>query len=380
MLIPVIKAMRKFGYNIISLGLTTASNSLKKHNIPYIGFKDIIENSDIDAKLVGEELAGSFKDTLIVDYEETIAYLGLSFIDLVNRFGIESAKIKYSQEGRNSFLPLTIMERFLVKINPDLVVTTNSPRTEKAVLLEARKLSIPSICIVDLFDSREIEDRIGKAGYADKVCVFSEGVKQCLIKAGRKASEIVVTGNPDFDELSSPLLKAKALETRLKYGDYEYVVLWVRHAGKLNFELNNSIDSKLIEVANNNRDILFIFRPHPNEPKEYSKLPANIVVSILDDDIQILLLGCNLVLTIASTVGLQAVACGIPLITFDMGPTAKYTPYSKMGLSCGINNLENLEDCIRQQLGATPGYETEIKYYASATQKVVDLAERLLSD
>jgi hypothetical protein len=306
--------------------------------------------------------------------------LGLSFDDLVKRYGVAIAEKRYQREGRSSFLPLTVMKRFLSKVKPDLVISTNSPRTEKAVLLTARKMAIPSICLVDLFDPREIEDRLGNPGYADKICVFSDGVKKNLINSGRPLNEIVVTGNPDFDRLSSPLLKEKAHKYRLENCSQEYMVLWVRHVGKPNFKLNCTIDDELIKIAKRNSNILFIFRPHPNEPKEYGCLPANVQVSTSDDDIQVLLLSSDLVLTIASTVGLQAVACQIPLITFDMGPTAKYTPYSKMGLSCGITKIEELEKNICYILKASANNAVTMKYAGNATQNIIDVAKRLLSD
>jgi hypothetical protein len=45
------------------------------------------------------------------------------------------------------------------------------------------------------------------------------------------------------------------------------------------------------------------------------------MVSNSSDDLHEVLLSGDLVLTIASTVGLQVVSSEIPLITFDMGPT-----------------------------------------------------------
>jgi UDP-N-acetylglucosamine:LPS N-acetylglucosamine transferase len=381
MLIPLIKAMRtQKKYKVITLALTTASISLEKYDIPYIGYKDIIDSNNADAMAMGQELASSFEGAMLVDRNETIAYLGLSFFDLVERYGKNEADAQYLQKGRAAFLPLTVMERLLRKIKPDLVISTNSPRTEKAVLLEAQKLSIPAICLVDLFDPREIKDRLGKQGYGSKICVFSEGVKNNLIKSGRLPKEVEVTGNPDFDELNSDVIKNSALEyRRSKTREYEHIVLWVRHAGKPNFELNGMIDDALIKIAKKNSTTLFVFRPHPNEPKEYSGLPSNIRISTLKDNIQILLLSSDLVLTIASTVGLQAVACNIPLITFDMGPTAKYTPYSKMGMSYGIEDLNELEKCIFMVLNLSVK-RTMSSHAGFATQRVLDVASGLLSD
>ena len=62
----------------------------------------------------------------------------------------------------------------------------------------AGKLNIPSVCIVDLFAVKEVA-WVGEPGYADKVCVLSEFVKNTLMRAGRNDKDIIVTGNPAFE-------------------------------------------------------------------------------------------------------------------------------------------------------------------------------------
>lgn len=349
MLLPLIKELKKSAfYKVVVLGLTTAKKTLNENGISYLQFSDFLTSEDDDAVRWGKQLTSDLDSKALIDKEESIAYLGLSYKALVKQLGEKKASKLYKTKGRAAFLPIPTLEKVFFSVSPDLVVATNSPRAEKAAILTARKYNVPSICLMDLFDQREIDDRLGMVGYADKICVFSEAVKYLLIRSGRPSEDVVVTGNPDFDALADSELKERAKEFRKRNNiSSGKVVLWARHAGRPNFKLNEMIDDEVIKIAKKNKKIFFIIRPHPNEPKKFNNLPSNMMVSTLIDSLHEVLLSSNLVLTIASTVGLQAASCGIPLITFDMGPTSKFTPYSKMNLSTGIVDLDNLEREIK---------------------------------
>ena len=87
------------------------------------------------------------------------------------------------------------------------------PRAERAAIEAAGELSIPSVCLVDLFAVDE-KRWIGRPGYADRVCVLNEGVRQMLLAEGRTPDEVVVTGNPAFDGLFDPAHRQAAMEVR----------------------------------------------------------------------------------------------------------------------------------------------------------------------
>lgn len=380
MLLPLIKEFKKKTlYEVSVLALTSAGRILQLNNIPHLGFKDFLTDMDEDALTWGESMLLDLGLSTLVDKQESIAYLGLSYKDLVQRHGEIYAAQAYKEKSRSAFFPITILERVFSIIRPDLLVSTNSPRAEKAAFITANKLNIPAVCLMDLFDKREIDDRLGKSKYASKICVFSDTVKKLLIQAGRNAKDIVVTGNPDFDVLAGENLKKQAqlFSLKKKLPDSK-VVFWARHAGKANFNLNASIDDEVIRIAKNNKDLFFIIRPHPNEPKMFSDLPDNVLISNKEDNVHEVILCSNLVLTIASTVGLQAVCCGIPLITFDMGPTSMFTPYSKMGLSIGVNSLDQLESEINAIFKNGYHKKVFVPKAGNATKNVINVINEYL--
>jgi hypothetical protein len=118
------------------------------------------------------------------------------------------------------------LQRIVTKLAPHLVVATNSPRAERAAIMAARSLDLPSVCLVDLFCLDEVK-WIGAPGYADCICVLNESVRKFLIDAGRGPEQIVVTGNPAFDGLSNPAYKTagQALRQHLQWNG-KHVLLW----------------------------------------------------------------------------------------------------------------------------------------------------------
>ena len=202
MLVPIIKKLQKNNLKLIVLGLTTAGSVLEKNCIPYVGFADLLESDNQYARKWGEKLVNKKTLHKLVSYEESVAYMGLSYVDLELDCGKDQAAKLYEKHGRQAFNPKQTIRRFLKKESPDLLISTNSPRAERASIEVSKELNIPSICLVDLFALQEIK-WIGKKEFANKVCVLSSSVKKMLTNAGRNKENVVVTGNPAFDSLMS---------------------------------------------------------------------------------------------------------------------------------------------------------------------------------
>src|SRR5690348_3355368 len=99
------------------LALPAAKPLLNAHKVECLGFADFIDPSlDADALRWGAELAlQHHSPALGIDLRDSIAYLGLNYKDLVTRLGKEQAALAFQEKGRNSFYPLTVMERILDK-------------------------------------------------------------------------------------------------------------------------------------------------------------------------------------------------------------------------------------------------------------------------
>ena len=198
MLLPVAQRVRELGLaRPLMLALTTAEAVSRQAGLETVGFADFAGPDDGEALQHGALLAAQLP-TSPVHAAQSTAYLGLSYADLQASLGKEGAAQAYAQYGRQCFHPLPTMRRILRTLAPSLLVTTNSPRAERAAVEAARELGIPAACLVDLFAVDE-KVWIGRPGYADRVCVLNEQVRQMFIDEGRAPADIVVTGNPGFD-------------------------------------------------------------------------------------------------------------------------------------------------------------------------------------
>ncbi|MBK9441735.1 MAG: hypothetical protein IPN53_10635 [Comamonadaceae bacterium] len=226
MMVPLAQALSaRPDIECVVLALTTAAPVARAAGLKVIQFKDFVTEADAPTLERGRQLMQGLPGP-VADPEETVAYLGLSMDDLIHDSGRQEAEDAFARLGRQSFLPLRTLERILRSVKPDLVVATNAPRAERAALMGARKLGIPSVCLVDLFAIDEVK-WIGEPDYADYVCVLNDSVRQFLVAAGRSEDQVVVTGNPGFDAINNPAALSQGRQIREQHGWLDRrVILW----------------------------------------------------------------------------------------------------------------------------------------------------------
>ncbi|WP_027859015.1 CDP-glycerol glycerophosphotransferase family protein [Marinobacterium jannaschii] len=385
-LLPVYKSLsQNENVRCVFLALTTAGLVLERENIPYIGFRDLLQDSDSEALEKGRELAGDPAQHTVVPYEESVAYMGLSYMDLVAEKGSEDAARLYQQGGRQYFYPLKTMQRLLSDLGPDLIVATNSPRAEKAAMDAASGLGIPALCVIDLFAMKEVE-WLGKPGYASRLCVLSEFVKQRLVEHGRAPDDIVVTGNPAFDQLYTEEKCSDAFRERKGWPSDHTVVLWASNvepeyhpysSRKGDVKLPEKIEYELIKWVEAQPDRRAVFRPHPNDIRRPDISHPRVELSTQDDDLSTLLNAVDCVVVTVSTVGLQAALVNKPLVNVKLSIFSENAPYDVMELSEPVYDLEQFGqalDCAIEN--GQPGIGLPVA--GCATGNVVREIERLL--
>ena len=265
----------------------------------------------------------------MLERQESVAYLGLSYQDLVVRLGPEAAANEYARFGRQAFRPGSVLDGVLARLRPDVVVATNSPRAERAAIEAARRAGLPAVCLVDLFATDEVA-WIGRPGYADRVCVLNDAVAARIVAAGRHAREVSVTGNPAFDVLCSPAARQAGASLRHERGwDAAEVVLWASQpepdehpsvpGGRGDPTLPLRIRAALEDWAGAAAGRLLVVRPHPSEVvvREGAGLRVHDAAGVQSGhglDLPALLNAVDAVVVMNSTVGLQAHLCGRPVV------------------------------------------------------------------
>lgn len=389
---PVVKELRCIGHEVTVLGLTTAASYLKEQGINSIGFNDLLEPSNREAYEMGCRLSQALGRGGPISKEETIAYLGLSYQDLIGRVGEEAAASEYSEKGRQAFLPIGVMKRAIDRFNPDVMFATNSPRAEQAAILAAGECGIPSVCAVDLFALQEVQ-WIGKPGYATRVCVLNEAVRAMFLARGRCEDEIVVTGNPAFDRLHLAEVRTEGARLRHERGwdDGLVTLLWASQVEpeqhpfaprQGNPALPRKIEAVLRRFVQETPGFRLVVRYHPSEKVEFVE-QRGVIFSPSAENLHALLHAVDGVVVLSSTVGLEASLIGKSVVSVDCSIFTKDAPYSKMGISYGVPNPEDLPAAIRglreqgqfakMSNGGADGKALNAMIGVSATQKIVNV-------
>lgn len=375
MLAPVVQCLSENqDIKISVLALTTAALEFDSTLIKIFGYKNFFNNKS-QVKKYGELLAKELDK--VVDYEETVAYLGQNYLELVESLGEKGAREKYERLGRQAFEPINSLKTILQKINPDVVVSTNSPRSERAAIEAARQLDICSIALIDMFSIR-CEAWFSNDDFADKVLVLSDSIKEHLVTKGRNKDSIVVTGNPAFDSLVQYYDDNKD-DISAKRSSLPFTVLWAsqREAEYLletdsygDPQLPIKLEKTLFDIFERHPNWQLVARNHPSEvQRDY---PDYVAVSTQSDDLLELLSGVDVVLTLTSTLGFQGAILGAGFITVDCSVFTPTMPFSEMGFSIGVKHVAEVEGALKNLFEEKNACEHASVYSVNnATENVV---------
>ena len=356
MILPLARELMRRGYEVRVLALTSAIAVLKDAGIETITYGEFPEAQDPEALHYGKTMTEGMSLSESIPLSETIAYMGVNYKELVDELGEEQAAISYRQRGRWAFLPFRTMEHLLRRLKPSVVVATNSPRTEKALIISARKLGIPAVCVIDLWEDDVIRQWIGKPGYADLICVLDETVRTTLLECGRHDDEVLVSGNPAFDILRQEdvIAHGKNMRIDLGWNDGLKTILYAPNeepavnpiTGKPGDPSLPARNEKALRdfIASDDRFRLVI-RYHPSQNIEFVP-QCRVVHSPISMPLAPLLHAVDVVVVTASTVGLEAYVAGKPVVSLDNSSLTEYMPYSKKGISIGVSDLTKLRETI----------------------------------
>lgn len=356
MLLPVVQALRRqaSGLDLTLLALTGARAAAVAAGEQPLGFADFVQLSDpAFVAEWGERLAPG-NASPAVERVETLAYLGVNFRDLVEQHGMARAQAIYARQGRAGFYPVHFFRRLIAALRPDVLVTTNSPRSEQAAIAAAVALGVPTLSMLDLFALRG-DPYLDRAIHADRITVLCEATRANLLAAGVAPQRIVVTGNPAFDECAGPGAAAAGREWRAAQGWQGLrVALW---AGQCEPDgapapwaatgLGQIVQEQLLRWVGANPGVGLILRYHPNEWQRFAPPPPQPRVHWSRPDREALLpvlAAADAVIVQMSTTGLQAVVAGKRVICLRFSPLVQASgmDLSRLGLALGADSPQEL--------------------------------------
>ena len=385
MVIPVVKELKaRGGWEITVMGLTGAHEKLKENSIPSLRYLDLVEASDSEALKLGKELALTHHNpSSSMSYEESVAYLGLSYFDLITRLGLEKASSEVRRIGRRAFLPLEPMNRLLAKVKPDIVIATNSPRSEEASIRVAKTFDIPSLCMVDLLGTDWEFPAVLDNTFATKIAVMSEYVRDHLVAKGRRPESIALTGNPAFDQLCNEQLLEDSKLFKIPKWNSKVLILWASQELPEK-GLREKILKQLTSISLKNPSYKILYRPHPSEA--ILKIEDDSDIEILSSKINMatVLHAVDIVIVASSTVGMEAALIGKPVIQIMLSKFSTLAPYYDMGIAIpafDLNELNNILNEIVNRSKRVIAMErciAKLPKIGKASDNVCDVIESLL--
>ena len=396
MLLPVLRALRRQlpALQIDLLALTTAARAARAAGETPLGYADLLHLLGDAERARALELGDAAMDGHAhpdVGADETRAYLGVNRLDLEWQYGADGAQARYAQHGRHGFHPIGFMRRVVDALRPDLVLTTNSPRSEEAVVDVARAAGVPSVALLDLFGLPG-DAFAARSRHPDRVCVLAPQVRDNLVAAGWPRDIIAVTGNPAFDTLLDPAWapRAAALRATLGWQHRKVVLLATQPEMRAHPDvpwpagdaLPLAMEQALRDWVDARDDVALIVRHHPNHGH---RLPSrastpNVHVSRgADEPIELLIRAADAVVVQATTVGLQAAVAGVAVLALRCSPAVRHgIDYAALGAACSVADLDALPAALAAVLGAPhePGpWALQAAAADAVAQQVFELLE-----
>ncbi|CAM1341416.1 CDP-glycerol glycerophosphotransferase family protein [Tenacibaculum amylolyticum] len=329
---PIVdKLILNENYNVKLLALTTAYNKVKNKYT-----KDVLKNIKDYLFLFDENLDEILKNGLKIfedNYNassglsklEVLFYIGLSLTEEINKTSYDTAYSNYQEKGRKSFLPVDTIGKILEHENTDLLISTTSPRFEKASLLASKKRNIKSIQILDLFD-----DDINKP-IADYTIVMNEKVKNNLLEKGFKSNQVLIFGQPAIERSVNSIfgMDENLILDKVKLDRKKKVLVYLSQPPLKFNKIDNSYSRvdykeinphifKMLHSMTNEYNVLF--RLHPNEDitdyeESFTQYPD---IRYTNNELNLFEVICigDIIVTPYSTVAIEAVSSNKKVFTY----------------------------------------------------------------
>ena len=188
---------------------------------------------------------------------------------------------------------------------------------------------------------------------SDKMAVHGKKEADYLVSMDGKREKIEITGQPRFDEINKKKVKSKKQACKEFGLDFnKKIVIFAAQPLKSGRVIKKATIEfiKTIEKIKNRDDFEFIIKLHPRMSKnDLPEIQDKNIKIIEDADIYSLLNCCDVLITCFSTVGLEAVFLGYPVISIEIGEESRLD-YGKEKVGISLNKKGELENAINRIL------------------------------
>jgi hypothetical protein len=365
---PVVRYLREQGVACEVLALTVGYRQAQRLGLDPKGYRDFLHLVDADAALArGAQLLEGNRHPDVDEFESR-CYLGINYQEWVDTYGEEGAAQRYAQGGRRAFFPIRFIGKVIDALQPCVVVSTASPRSEQAAIEAAVARGVPCLTIMDLF-ALPSDNFVRNKVFADRITVLSCFVRDNLKAAGVDPARVAITGCPAYEPLLEPAQAQAGAKLRETLGWQGLkVVMW---AG--NFEedapgvapeyagtaLALDVERRLRAWVEARPDVALLVRYHPaqyhlfpdlgSHPRVYRSVPTQ-------DPLAPQLHASDIVVVQTSTVGFEAALIGKRVLSLSYSPMVIRVDfdYGAMGLGESIRRPEDLVPALDAEAPRPP--------------------------
>jgi UDP-N-acetylglucosamine 2-epimerase len=243
------------------------------------------------------------------------------------------------------------MRELLNSQKPDIIVLPDAlSEIGKPTVILAKEMRIPTLFIQYGF--------FVKAGFiygpsdVDKICVWGRQTKDLMVKRWFDPKKIVITGSPKFDKLvKKKFLTKREVCKKLNLDPNKEIFVF----GSQMLPKNESfkITEMVFKAMKDYPEKQLVIKQHLREYNEnlYKKLAKKIGLknySITKDfDIYDLVNSCDLLFTAYSTIGLEALILGKPVISINLAGRPDPLWFLSFGVATEVKTLSELKFAIK---------------------------------
>ncbi|MBU0535639.1 MAG: CDP-glycerol glycerophosphotransferase family protein [Nanoarchaeota archaeon] len=386
---------------IKSIGFSKMKEMKKKENIPFEHY--LSWRTDRYSKKKAEEVRKQWESADKKKIEKASVYEG------VNIYGLLRPWLEFVFRNR-IYMAIRYIETALEmmdKENPRLIVAVDETAIfGRSIIAAARIKGIPIMAVQhgyitpEAFEyshikgdiSGELSQEKPYCPIADKTFVYGPYTKEILTVPGNYPEKsIEMTGQPRYDCLA----RGKAFDKKKVFSQYgldrkKKLVLWTTQmiAGQ---------EDMIFSAMKSIKDAQLMVKLHPREIEgvkpyyEKAKKMGLRIKAVQQANTFELINACDVMITMFSTTGLEALMMGKPLIVLNVSGRPDHVPFVQEGAALGVYSPDKLKDAIKKLLsdkrfvqellkkGRDYSYKHAYKMDGKATDRVLDSIKEVLS-
>lgn len=290
------------------------------------------------------------------DFKDIFKYKGISLWEIVHR----QLSVFFLESVPRIISNINMLFEIAKEKNIKTAVLRNDVKElERIIILGLRLAKVPSLVIQHGILA---ESNGHNVLLADKFAAWGKASVDWYGRFGNSFEKFEVTGNPRFDTLANwkPKLSRQELCRQLNLDVNKGIILFAtqqinKFSSFWTDDLFWVIADKLLTATRKFPDKQLVIKvdpyedvgPYRNRIKESSH---NNAVAIRDIDIYSLIFFSELVITLDSTVGIEAMIFDKPLITVNLTKRWDRVPYAEKEAAIGVYEEENLLPAIEKAL------------------------------